>query len=42
MLFRQVKEKEPWCEDVTALSEMAVFNPEEFYGGAPGTGKSPC
>lgn len=36
-VFRQVKEKEPWCEDVTALSEMAVFNPEEFYGGAPGT-----
>lgn len=22
---------------MTALSEMAVFNPEEFYGGAPGT-----
>lgn len=35
-VFAKVKEKEPWCRNVEPMAEIAVFNPEEFYGGAPG------
>lgn len=27
-VFNQVKEKEAWCDDVTGISEIAVFTPE--------------
>ena len=30
-VYRKIKEKEPWCEGAHALTDIAVFNPEEFY-----------
>lgn len=35
-VFAAVQEKEPWCQGAAPVAEMAVLNPEEFYGGAPG------
>ncbi len=29
-VFKQVKAKEPWCLDATAVTDVAVMNPEEF------------
>ena len=31
-VYKQVEEKEPWCEDVKAVSDIGVITPEEFYG----------
>ena len=30
-IYASVKKKEPYCYDVRAKAEIAVFNPEEFY-----------
>lgn len=30
-VYRSVEEKEPYCKGAKALTEIAVFNPEEFY-----------
>ncbi|MFY9176953.1 MAG: alpha-amylase family protein [Caldicoprobacterales bacterium] len=32
-VFNQVKEKEAWCDDVTAVTELAVFTPEAIEEG---------
>ncbi|MEO1237199.1 MAG: alpha-amylase family protein, partial [Planctomycetota bacterium] len=29
-VFAQLEAKEPWCTDVTAVTDVAVMNPEEF------------
>ena len=31
-VYRQVQEKEPWCADVTAVSEIGLFTPESPTG----------
>lgn len=31
-VYNQVKEKEAWCDDVTPVSEIAVFTPEAIEG----------
>lgn len=33
-VFRQVKEKEPWCDDTEPVSEIAVFTPEALSDSA--------
>jgi len=30
-VYQSVSEKEPYCTDVTSITEIAVLNPEEFY-----------
>ena len=31
-VYAEVEEKEPWCHGAKAISEIAVFTPEEFQG----------
>lgn len=33
-VYRQVEEKEPWCEGAVAVTDVGVLTPEEFLGGA--------
>ncbi len=35
-VFSQVEAKEPWCRKAEPVTEIAVFNPEEFGDGAHG------
>lgn len=32
-VYAEVEKKEPWCRDANAVSDIAVFTPEEFIGG---------
>ena len=32
-VYREVERKEPWCRGARAVSDLAVFTPEEFIGG---------
>ena len=32
-VYRQVEQKEPWCQGTTPVSDIAVYAPEEFVGG---------
>ncbi len=40
-VYRQVAEKQPWCDDVTAVTELAVLTPESL-DGVSHTGLSPA
>lgn len=30
-VYEQVEQKEPWCENAKAMTDIGVFTPEEFY-----------
>ena len=34
-IYREVEKKEPWCEDVSAVAEIAILTPEEFVQQRP-------
>lgn len=39
--YAKVEAAEPWCENVTPISDIGVLTPEEFFGGGHG-GMSPA
>jgi len=36
-VYAEVKQKEPWCRNTRAVTEIGVFTPEEFSGAKLGT-----
>lgn len=35
-VYREVEKKEPWCRNVSPVTEIGVLTPEEFYGAEIG------
>ncbi|WP_199728634.1 beta-galactosidase trimerization domain-containing protein [Cohnella faecalis] len=35
-VYAEVEKKEPWCRNVTAVTDIGVFTPEEFHGADTG------